>query len=280
MSIDSEMVFSIDGEGMLSLEETAVTAMGGEFRYCDRSFANTFSRNLIDQGFGEAIALSGDRQQTEESIQQADLQEVENVEDSQTPSTTDVAVVDEPQEERREDKAERRDGIEPHPISAREPPPPTKPPTSYPTANEVSIWAMATRDLKRSIQAQQAVMKLYWKVHDGEQPTLETKVWRTMERDVAEYQPYLTRGQDMLQMVKGVLGTDGTANPKGVTLNFSNYQITEKGNTLTVKKRDSDRADVILQVQNNRITRSTVTTQDTTIFAALMQHLQEGQSRG
>ena len=277
--IDSEMVFSIDGEGKLSLEDTAVTAMGGEFRYCDRSFANMFSRNLIDQGFGEAIAQSRDSPRAEESIQQAESQDVTTLEDSPTPSPTDVAVGDEPQkEEEREDKAERRDTIEPPPISAQKPTPPTKPPTSYPTANEVSIWAMATRDLGRPIQAQKAVMKLYWKVHEGEQPQLEDKVWRTMERDVAEYQPYLTRGHDMVQMVKGILGEANTATPKEVTLNFSNYEVTEKGNTLTVKKRDSDRADVILQVQNNRITRSTIETQDVEMFVLFLQRFNKEQS--
>lgn len=82
----------------------------------------------------------------------------------------------------------------------------------------------------------------------------------------------------MLQMVKGVLGTDSTANPKGVSINFSNYEITEKGNTLTIKKRDSDRADIILQVQNNRITRSTIETRDVEMFVMFLQRFDREQS--
>ncbi|MEM6433698.1 MAG: DUF3991 and TOPRIM domain-containing protein, partial [Cyanobacteria bacterium P01_D01_bin.115] len=54
MFIDSEMVFSLSQEGRLSLTETAVQSMGGEFRGCDRSFAHLFARNLSHQGFAEA----------------------------------------------------------------------------------------------------------------------------------------------------------------------------------------------------------------------------------
>ena len=52
--IDSEMVFRLQADGCLALRETAVSALGREFRGCDRSFAQLFSRNLLDQGFAEA----------------------------------------------------------------------------------------------------------------------------------------------------------------------------------------------------------------------------------
>jgi len=62
--IDSEMVFRLQADGHLALRETAVAALGREFRGCDRAFAQLFSRNLLDQGFAEAaqtLTLNGDR---------------------------------------------------------------------------------------------------------------------------------------------------------------------------------------------------------------------------
>ncbi|MBP5972507.1 strawberry notch C-terminal domain-containing protein [Brasilonema sp. CT11] len=53
--IDSEMVFNISKQGRLALAETAVTSLGREWRNTDRGFASTFSRNLLHQGFAEAI---------------------------------------------------------------------------------------------------------------------------------------------------------------------------------------------------------------------------------
>ncbi|MCG8366677.1 MAG: strawberry notch C-terminal domain-containing protein [Pseudanabaenales cyanobacterium] len=52
--IDTEMVFSISGQGGLSLQETAVNSIGGEYRGGDRGFAQLFSRNILKQGFAEA----------------------------------------------------------------------------------------------------------------------------------------------------------------------------------------------------------------------------------
>ncbi len=53
--IDSEMVFAIAHNGSLRLKETATSALGQEWRNCDRSYATMFSKNLLDQGFTEAI---------------------------------------------------------------------------------------------------------------------------------------------------------------------------------------------------------------------------------
>ncbi|MBO3463999.1 hypothetical protein G7B40_030850 [Aetokthonos hydrillicola Thurmond2011] len=53
--LDSEMVFMIIKDGSLRLKETATSALGREWRGCDRSYATMFSRNLLDQGFTEAI---------------------------------------------------------------------------------------------------------------------------------------------------------------------------------------------------------------------------------
>ncbi|MDH0342122.1 DUF6908 domain-containing protein [Chromobacterium haemolyticum] len=54
--MDAEMVFDIKPDGRLVLAETAVQnpVRGGELRGRDVSFANMFSKNVLDQGFGEA----------------------------------------------------------------------------------------------------------------------------------------------------------------------------------------------------------------------------------
>lgn len=56
--IDAEMVFGI-AHGRLWLRETATQNpfTGGESRGCDRSFANMFSRNLLNQGFGKGFLV-------------------------------------------------------------------------------------------------------------------------------------------------------------------------------------------------------------------------------
>lgn len=54
--IDTEMVFNLAPTGHLTLREVAVQnpVRGGELRSCDKSFAQLFSRNILDQGFAEA----------------------------------------------------------------------------------------------------------------------------------------------------------------------------------------------------------------------------------
>ena len=67
--IDREMVCSIQADGQLQLKETATqnTFPGGESRGYDRLFAQTFSRNVQTQGFGEAA---------HEQLQQSQMAEV------------------------------------------------------------------------------------------------------------------------------------------------------------------------------------------------------------
>src|SRR5262249_6231185 len=54
--IDSEMVFRINPDGTLILEETATQNpfRGGESRGYDKSYATMFARNLIHQGWEQA----------------------------------------------------------------------------------------------------------------------------------------------------------------------------------------------------------------------------------
>lgn len=57
--LDAEMVFEIRKNGTLRLAETATQnpIRGGELRGRDVSFANMFSKNLLDQGFGAGKVL-------------------------------------------------------------------------------------------------------------------------------------------------------------------------------------------------------------------------------
>ncbi|MEA5448253.1 strawberry notch C-terminal domain-containing protein [Leptolyngbya sp. CCNP1308] len=55
--IDTEMKMAIQPDGHLQFVETAVQGFnGGELRAPDRAFGMIFARNLLEQGFGEAIA--------------------------------------------------------------------------------------------------------------------------------------------------------------------------------------------------------------------------------
>ncbi|MBE9160048.1 strawberry notch C-terminal domain-containing protein [Nodosilinea sp. LEGE 06152] len=57
MWIDTEMKMGIQPDGHLQFVETAVQGFnGGELRAPDRAFGMIFARNLLEQGFGEAIA--------------------------------------------------------------------------------------------------------------------------------------------------------------------------------------------------------------------------------
>lgn len=76
--IDTEMVFRIQENHTLKLEETAVQnpLRGGEHRSCDRSFAKLFSQNILDQGFAQAARAFQSEimsQTPEEELEQPEL---------------------------------------------------------------------------------------------------------------------------------------------------------------------------------------------------------------
>ncbi|HEJ1468235.1 TPA: hypothetical protein ACRMMX_002300 [Pseudomonas aeruginosa] len=76
--IDSEMIFEIRPAGHLVLCETAVQnpIRGGELRGLDRSFANIFSQNLLQQGFSSArLEWSDDADESLEDGPEIRLQE-------------------------------------------------------------------------------------------------------------------------------------------------------------------------------------------------------------
>lgn len=64
--LDAEMVFLLTKDGHLKLAETATQnpVRGGESRGRDGSFANMFSRNLLDQGFGKGTLIQVNGQPT------------------------------------------------------------------------------------------------------------------------------------------------------------------------------------------------------------------------
>jgi len=67
--MDGEMVWTVNNAGKLSLKETAVQdpVRGGERRAYDNTFANIFSRNLIQQGFDKAKLVNPrEKEQKEE----------------------------------------------------------------------------------------------------------------------------------------------------------------------------------------------------------------------
>ncbi len=79
--IDSEMIFQLDAMGRLTLLEVAVqnALTGGELRGKDKSFAQLFSGNILEQGFAQAA------QQTQEPQVQA-VPEPENLVETLPPA--------------------------------------------------------------------------------------------------------------------------------------------------------------------------------------------------
>ncbi|MGK7891785.1 MAG: strawberry notch C-terminal domain-containing protein [Leptolyngbyaceae cyanobacterium] len=69
MFIDAEMIFTIAADGQLHFKETATQdpLHGGELRATDRIFAQTFSRNILNQGFAEAAQV-----QTVDAVQEVE----------------------------------------------------------------------------------------------------------------------------------------------------------------------------------------------------------------
>jgi C-terminal domain on Strawberry notch homologue/P-loop containing NTP hydrolase pore-1 len=280
--IDSEMVFTIAENGALSLQETAIHALGGELRYCDRRFATLFSYELLEQGFGQAIAASQPPHSAEIESRAGDSSAHAPI-----PVTESAASATTPEPQRpKEGREERRDNPLSSPCSLpsaplhslvipHNRPPPEEATKPYPSAQDISRWAMAVRDLGLSEQARRSVQTLYWKVRDGEQPQMSAKVWQTMDRDTEHYRPYQERGQQLLEAATWILAHAGTVNTRQERVfRGQTYEITAAENTLTVKKHSGDRTDVILQAHEGSLTRTIVTPQDVEMFAVFVQHLQ------
>ncbi|WP_146134135.1 DUF6908 domain-containing protein [Chlorogloea sp. CCALA 695] len=80
--MDAEMVFNVSAQGQLTLTQTASQnpLTGGEYRTNgDRSFGQTFSRNLIEQGFGKAALSAFQAKQQSASVQEQTSVEVKNL---------------------------------------------------------------------------------------------------------------------------------------------------------------------------------------------------------
>jgi predicted RNA methylase len=274
-TIDSEMVFTIAENGALSLKETAIHALGGELRYCDRQFATLFSYELLEQGFGQAIAASHLPQTAEIEGRAGDSSDNTPIPVTESAASATTAEPQSPEEGREE----HRDNPKQHPVIPHNRPPPEEPTNRYPSAQDISRWAMAVRDLGLSEQARRSVQTLYWKVRDGEQPQMSAKVWRTMDRDTEHYRPYQERGQQLLEAATWILAQAGTVNARQEQVfKGTPYEIAQREDTLTVKKREGDRTEVILQVYEGRIARTTVTPQDVEMFAVFVQYLQGGRT--
>ena len=81
--LDAEMVFKVSPQGQLTLTQTASQnpLTGGEYRTNgDRSFGQTFSRNLIEQGFGKAALSAFQTKQQSALVQEQATVAVENPE--------------------------------------------------------------------------------------------------------------------------------------------------------------------------------------------------------
>ncbi|NER26526.1 MAG: DUF3991 domain-containing protein, partial [Symploca sp. SIO1C4] len=88
--IDSEMVFYLSESGRLSLQETAVSSIGGEYRVLDRNFAQVFSRNILQQGFAEAAQQLLSTQVNTQEVKSSPSLVQEVTQTSPNPETTEI----------------------------------------------------------------------------------------------------------------------------------------------------------------------------------------------
>lgn len=93
--MDTEMVFYLDDRsGRLRLKETAVqnTVRGGELRSYDKSFANMFAKNLVQQGFGQGKIIDP-RAESEAAETEKDIANEAPVQKDSDPDIEDEKII-------------------------------------------------------------------------------------------------------------------------------------------------------------------------------------------
>jgi len=89
--LDAEMVFNISNQGKLTLTQTATQNPfnGGEYRSNDRSFGQTFSSNLLAQGFAIATLSAFQEKQSQQNHENS-VVSIQEVTDSIAPGGSDA----------------------------------------------------------------------------------------------------------------------------------------------------------------------------------------------
>ncbi|PSB68598.1 helicase [filamentous cyanobacterium CCP1] len=251
LCIDSEMVFSIDGQGRLSLLETAVFGPVGESRSRDRSFAGVFARNLLRQGFAEALqrawSNAADPPEPEpvvavaEELEQLSLFELSAISAAVQTGTTD----------------------------------PSWEPTPTPSLTELWAWGRAARDLNLPRQQQMQIRALTSKVQQEQPVTFTAAVLQHMQADMERYEPFQQRGATVVATARDILQQVGHRDERnGLTFGGRIYELRQQGDRLDVWKRSGRKTEIILQAMGERVQRTTVTEEDLRRFEVLAARLQ------
>ena len=252
LCIDSEMVFSIDSQGRLSLLETAVFGPIGESRSRDRSFAGIFARNLLRQGFAEALqrAWSSQSELPEPEPVSAVEEELEQL------SLFDLSAI----------SAAAQTGTTADP-SWEQPP--------VPSLGELWAWGRAARDLNLPRQQQMQIRSLTSRLQQQQPVTFTEAILQHMQADMERYEPFQQRGATVVATARDILQQVGHCDGRnGLTFGGRIYELRQQGDRLDVWKRTGRKTEIILQATGEKVQRTTVTGEDLRRFEVLAARLQ------
>ncbi|MDF5714122.1 MAG: hypothetical protein PUP93_09560 [Rhizonema sp. NSF051] len=294
--IDSEMVFTIAHNGSLRLKETATSALGQEWRNCDRSYATMFSKNLLDQGFPEAI--ENQLTKSENAFEQHNSENTVQIQSESLPdaipppSGENVAALF--KEGNVFDVGKNSAEI----IEATFSPGNTNNHSSQtlplledkgitlqnfelenslaPTHNEFDLetWLQAVYDLGLESERSHHIENIQKAQESNKDLTVSSYLTKIIEGDVGRYRPYQERGSRLLNTVQLLLAEGGQLDIwGGVTLKHNRYECVQKDDVLTIQVKKGNSAETILQAKGDRIERTIVKQADVDQFNKLAEHL-------
>ncbi|MEM7063408.1 MAG: strawberry notch C-terminal domain-containing protein [Cyanobacteria bacterium P01_B01_bin.77] len=305
MFIDTEMVLGISDRGLLTLQETAVQSLGGEYRGYDRGFAQMFARNINHQGFAEAAQRSLGANTVEapqaeaEEAKEASLFDLEPFQQTlqldqrgdEGDPTWDMPTIEAASVSKRDVQAEPEHSqinnsaahgldLELHA---------TGPPAnelnsghSASSSNEVTVdldtlrgWYRAARDMGKGSERLEFIKKLgqLAKSYTDQTLTIPQEVQRVMAQDLDHYQVQQQRGKYVAQASQFILAAVGSSNGQGTQFQGKIYDLRQTSDSLMVQKL-APHPQTILEVAEGKIQRTVVTAEDCQRFKGFVQRLQ------
>ena len=303
MFIDTEMVLGISDQGLLTLQETAVQSLGGEYRGYDRGFAQMFARNINHQGFAEAAQQSLEKNnaevpQAEAEAKEASLFDLEpfqqtlqlgqhgdggdptwNVASPEAASVPKRDVQSEPKQAQTNDAATHGPDSELH---ATGPPVNELNGHSASSSNEVTVdldtlrgWYRAARDMGKGSERLEFIKKLgqLAKSYTDQKLTVPQEVQRVMAQDLDRYQVLQQRGKYVAQASQFILAAVGRFNGRETQFQGKIYDLRQTSDSLMVRKL-APHPQTILEVAEGKIQRTVVTAEDCQRFKGFVQRLE------
>ncbi|ESA32892.1 helicase domain protein [Leptolyngbya sp. Heron Island J] len=303
MFIDTEMVLGISDQGLLTLQETAVQSLGGEYRGYDRGFAQMFARNINHQGFAETAQQSLAANNVEVLQEKAEAKEASLFDlepfqqtlqldqhgDGGDPTwdvpATEAASVPKQDMQSEPQQAQTNDSAAHGPASGLHA---TGPPAnelnghSASSFNEVTVdldalrgWYRAARDMGKGSERLEFIKKLgqLAKSYTDQKLTLPQEVQRVMAQDLDRYQVQQQRGKYVAQASQFILAAVGRSNGQGTQFQGKIYDLRQTFESLMVRKL-KPYPQTILEVDHDKIQRTMVTAEDCQRFKAFVQRLE------